>query len=82
MRNGDVELLEQRHDCSARRLLCSKPEDAFLERQQGMEARSYRRFKGLHFGVEELDEFFASALMGQGSDTQRYSRGTRFAQLR
>jgi hypothetical protein len=24
-----------------------------------VEARSYRRFKRLHFGVEELDEFFA-----------------------
>jgi len=59
MGNGDAELFQQLHDCPARRFLCPEPDDAFLEREQGVEARSYRRFKRLHFGVEELDEFFA-----------------------
>jgi len=64
MRNGDAELFQQLHDCPARRFLCSEPDDAFLEREQGVEARSSQRFKGLNFSLEELDELFAVGTHG------------------
>jgi hypothetical protein len=64
MGNRDAELFQQLRDCPARGFLCSEPDDAFLEREQGVEARSYRRFKGLNFSLEELDELFAVGTHG------------------
>ena len=64
MRNGDAELFQQLRDCPARRFLCSEPDDAFLEREQGVEARSYRHFKRLNFSLEELNDLFAVGTHG------------------
>ena len=64
MRNGDAELFQQLRNRPARRLLRSEPNDAFLEREQGVEARSYGRFKRLNSSLEELDELFAVGTHG------------------
>ena len=86
MRNGDAELFQQLRNRPARRLLRSEPNDAFLEREQGVEARSYRHFKRLNFSLEELNELFAIGTHGikkRHSALQRWDaiRATAMARL-